>query len=81
LKFRKSKKDDQENIEKAYNILVATVENHPEIETTLWAGALMSAFVHMHLNTKMPYKIFCDSLDNIKNVYKNWFDEDEKLEN
>ena len=74
MKSRPSKKDDQKNIEKAYIILIETVKKHPEIETSLWAGALMSAFVNMHTNTKIPYKEFCEALDGIKIIYKKWWD-------
>ena len=60
----------------AYKILVKVVEKHPEIETSLWTGALMSAFVHMHVNTKIPYKEFCKIIDGNKIIYKKWWDQD-----
>lgn len=75
MRRRQPKDDDQKNTEKAYKILCKTVEEHPEIETSLWAGALMSAFVDMHQNTKFTYKNFCEVLDDIKEVYKNWFED------
>lgn len=75
MRFRPAKKSDQKNTEKAYRILVKITEEHPEIEESLWAGALMSAFVSMHINSELPYEEFCKSLDDVKKVYKNWYED------
>jgi len=74
MRKRRPKKTDQENTEKAYLLLIELAEKNPQIETSLWMGALISAFVDMHMRTKNPYQNFCLTLEQIKEHYKDWWD-------
>jgi len=74
-KIRNPKSSDQEELEKAFQILRKTMQSHPEIENTLWAGAIMSCFVDGHINSEVSYEDFCESLDSIKKHYKKWFED------
>ena len=73
MKKRPHKKKDQTETEKAYQLLCAFVKKHPEIEESLWAGALMSAFINMHQNAGFSFGDFSVVLLDVKQHYKEWY--------
>lgn len=75
MEKRCSKKTDQMNIEKAFNILINAMKSDPEIEPTLWAGAVWSVLVEGYINSGMSYELFCKEWDKIKIHYKSWWNE------
>ncbi len=80
MKIRHSKEDDQDEIQKAFDILVNAAKDHPEIEATLWIGALWSQLVNTYIESAMPFDLFCEELDEVKENYKNWFEDEEEDE-
>lgn len=72
---RKPKSTDKAEIEKAFQILKKAMQSHPEIEATLWAGAMMSCLVDGYINSHVPYEYFCLELEDMKRHYKQWFEE------
>lgn len=74
MRFRKPKKDDQENIEKAYKMLINFI-NKNKIEPSLWVGACMSAIVNNYIKSKITYQMFCEDMDGIKKHYKSRWQE------
>lgn len=73
---RKRKTTDKDETENAFQILKNAMQAHPEIEQTLWAGAMMSCFVDGYINSHIPYEYFCQELDSIKKHYKKWFEKE-----
>lgn len=74
MKRRTSKKNDQKETERAFQIIQKAIEEHPEIEPTLWAGALFSKIVQGCETSGLSYLEFCEMIDDAKNFYKRWFD-------
>lgn len=74
-KRRRGKKTDQTETEKAYQLLIKTMQDHPEIEKTLWAGACWTALVNGYLNSGIPVKEFIEDFDSAKEHYIKWFEE------
>ena len=74
-KRRPPKESDQVNIEYAYQIVIKTIEDHPEVETTLWAGALLSALANAYIDAGLSYEQFESEFDSAKKFYRKWWDE------
>ncbi len=73
--IRPSKDSDQDNTEKAFQLIKNCLEEHPEIESTLWAGAVWSVLVYGYRNCGFSYKEFCDEWEKVKNHFKKeWND-------
>lgn len=72
-KIRPGKRSDQDETEKAYQILVSAMQSHPEIEQTIWAGACWTALVNGYLNSDIPYELFCHDFDSAKEHYSKWW--------
>ena len=72
---RPSKETDQEETEKAYQILNEAMLQHPEIEPSLWTGACWSALVNGYLNSQVPFKEFCIEFDCAKEFYRDRWEE------
>ena len=77
IKRRSSQESDQDETEKAYQIFLKTMNNHPEIEPSLWSGACFSCIVNGYLASDIPYEYFCNELDEVKNFYKKHWEKDE----
>lgn len=74
MEKRKPKKTDQQQIEKAFNLLKNCMVDNPEIESTLWAGAFWSILVDGYSASGMSYDQFCMEWDKIKHHYQDCFD-------
>lgn len=77
MKFRPPREDDQENVEKAYQLIQILVYMHPEIESTLWASAMLSTFVNSFISSGHSYDDFCDEFDKSKLHYKSWWNNED----
>lgn len=78
-KRRKPKKSDQNNTEKAFQILRKAILEHPEIESTLWSGANWSLLINGYINNGVSYVEFCSELDGVKEFYKNRWDKSKEI--
>lgn len=74
MEKRPAKKDDQENTERAYEILTETVNLNSDIERTLWVGAMISLLIEGFINSGISYEAFCAEWDRIKTHYKPWWE-------
>ena len=74
MQYRPSQESDQEKIEKAFNLIKKLMVDHPEIEPTLWAGAVWSILVDGYSSSGMSYEQFTREWDLVKNHYKELFD-------
>ena len=74
-KLRPSKPTDQENVEKAYQILLELMESHKEIEKPLWIGAFASIITFGFKNNGFTHEEFMDEIDLMFGNCKQWWDE------
>lgn len=73
MDYRPGKDDDQENAQKSFELIWKLIEEHPEIESTLWFSGLMSSLAFGCVRSGISYSKFCEELDNCKIFYKrNW---------
>lgn len=75
MKIRLSKNTDQEQIQKGFDLVKELMQQHPEIEITLWAGVMWSILSDGYVASGVDYDEFKQELDKVKNHYKHWFDE------
>ena len=74
METRPRKPNDQEQIEIAFNLMKDCMASHPEIEPTLWAGAIWSVLVEGYAQSGVSYEQFSKEWNSIKHHYKSWFD-------
>jgi len=74
MEIRPSKQNDQEQIEKGFLLIKQCMQQHPEIEPTLWAGAIWSILADGYSSSGMSYEDFTKEWDQVKHFYKHWFD-------
>jgi hypothetical protein len=67
---RPGKPTDQEETERAYQILLKTMQDNPDIEQTLWSGACWSALVNGHINSGITYEEFCKEMESVRQFFK-----------
>lgn len=72
---REPQDNDQQKIEEGFQMIKKLMQDHPEIEPNLWAGACWSVLVDGYGNSGFSYKLFCLEIDSIKLHYKKWWDE------
>ena len=75
MERRMPKKSDQQKIEKGFHLIKSLMQDHPEIEPTLWAGAVWSILVDGYVASGMSYEKFTQEWDDLKHHYKPWFNE------
>ena len=74
METRFGKDSDQQEVEKAFQIIQETMQSHPEIEPTLWASALWSSLVVGYTKSGVSHDDFCLEWDQLKLHYKSWFE-------
>jgi hypothetical protein len=77
VKKRYRKKTDQSETEKAFQILLHAMQSHPEIESTLWAGACWTALVNGYLKSDIPLKEFKEDWERALKHYSKLWDEND----
>lgn len=71
---RPPKPNDQKNTEKAFRLILELYEKHPEIEPSLWAGALWSALANGYLNCHFTFDEFKRQIDDMLKHTKKYYD-------
>lgn len=74
--IRPPTKLDQDETEKAYQMVMQLMNDHPEIESTLWCGAIWSVLVNGYEQCDYSYEEFCNEVKRISVHYKSWFDKE-----
>lgn len=68
--------DDVEiNIQKAFDLVVQLINEHPEIEYTLWAGAIWTILVSGYINCGFSREEFIEEIARVSGHYKEWWNE------
>jgi len=73
MELRSPKPDDQDEAEKAFQILKECVINHPTIEPNIWAAAFWSVLISAYVDAGLTYKQFYEELENVRENYADWF--------
>lgn len=71
--IRPSKASDQDETERAFELLKECIGNHPEIEGAIWASAIFSLLIDSFVGSGLTYEEFCETWDKAKHFYKDWF--------
>lgn len=77
MERRPPKDDDQENVEHAFLLIKGLMAKYSNIEPSLWAAAVWSVLVDEYINSGLNYEEFCSDLNEIKNHYKDWFEDEQ----
>ncbi len=75
MKKRPPKNDDNENTEKAYQLLMKLMTEHAEIESSLWYGALWSLLANGYKENNLSYEDFSKEVKRAMKHYKSWFEQ------
>jgi len=73
LEKRVPKEKDQEQIEIAYELIRNLMQQHPEIEPSLWAAAVWSVLVNGYKACGFNYKMFREETSKAVKHYEQWF--------
>ncbi len=68
---RESKETDQQQTQKAYDLILDLIQKHSEIEPTLWIGAMFSVLANGYKNSNFSYDEFCQEINNVSKHYKS----------
>jgi hypothetical protein len=71
VKFRESKPEDQEEAEKAFQLLLDLITHHQrQIEPSLWVGAMIGALADNYEKSGFPFKYFKKEMEEAVGHYK-----------
>lgn len=74
MEKRPVKDTDQQDVEKCMNYLNDCMNQHSEMEPSLWASACWSLLVRGYNESGVSYAQFSAEMDCVKDHYKGWFD-------
>lgn len=74
MEKRPAKETDQKEIEKCMNYLNDCMNQHSEVEPTLWASAFWSILASGYNESGISYAQFSKELKNVRLHFKHWFD-------
>lgn len=73
---REPQQTDQKIAADAYIMLKDLIISKPQIEPTLWAGALVTMLIDGFKNSGYSYEDFCNEFENIKIHFKYVWDDE-----
>lgn len=73
---RPSKRSDQKEAAKCYNILVDLTRKHPEIESNIWISAFFTAIASSIKETGWTFEQFVEEVMNGINHYRYLWEEE-----
>jgi hypothetical protein len=65
----------QEQVRKAFWMIMDLIEQYKEADWEIWMGALWSIFVSGCINSKQSYEFFCSEIERVKIHFKPSFEE------
>ncbi len=74
LKKRKQKNNDQEKVDKAFDMIYELMSLNQSIEPTLWASAVWSTLVNGYKQSGFTYNMFQEEVKKVVVHYEEWFD-------
>lgn len=76
MRERKPKIDDQEQADRAFDILAQIMDMHPEIEPNIWVASTLSCIVASFIDAGASYEAFCVEMKAMTEHYKSWWDKE-----
>ena len=73
-KIRESREDDQENAQKAFDLILEFVEENDHIEISIWAATFFNVLAHAFKNSGYSHEEFCEEIKNVARDYKSAWD-------
>lgn len=73
-KIRTPLDSDQYNTQKGFELIIDLMQKHPEIEPTLWVGAIFSVLVNGYKKCGFSYEEFCNEIHEVLLHYKDQWD-------
>ncbi len=64
---------EPDDAEKALRLLKIAMNGHPEILYKFWFGAFWKIMIAETLKEGMPFEVFCEQTDLMKDFYKEKF--------
>ena len=77
MKIRPPKPDDQDQCDKACDLLYDFLKENNHIEPTIWVSSMISVIAQSYINTGLSHEFFCRELDFIKKQSEEWFKNDQ----
>lgn len=74
MKKRESKPSDQDEAEKAFNLIKKLVIENPQIESSIWVAGCWSALVNCYQDSGMSFECFCQEMEDVKKCYRVWWE-------
>ena len=75
MKIREPKPNDQEQVQKALDLIKEVANLNPDIEATIWVSACYSCIVSSYINSGITYDEFIRDISNGFKIYKSWWEE------
>ena len=75
MKHRPPKEDDQENAEKAFNVIMAFLGEHPEFEGSIWCAAMITSAALAFRDSGHSHEDFKKEMQRITKFYKYLWEE------
>jgi hypothetical protein len=75
-KIRPPRPDDQDNAQKAYQLIMDLMEMNKGIEPALWCGAVWSVLVNGYKQCDFSYEDFRQEVNKISQHYKSWWEDE-----
>lgn len=76
MEINRREEDDQEQVDKALDILMDFLEEHTEFKINIWVSAMCSAISGSFKVSGFSYEEFKEEVQNMTNFYKHRWDED-----
>lgn len=74
---RRIKTTDQANIQRGYELVNSLIEEHPEIESSLWVGIFLSSIATSFIESELEYEDFREELESAIDHYEDWWEDSE----
>ena len=75
MKIRKTKPDDQENAEKAVDLITELVKLNPQLEPSIWVSACLTSVARAFRSSDYTYEEFLRETQRALNFYKYYWEE------
>jgi hypothetical protein len=75
MKKRKPKPDDQENADKAANLIAELVKLNPQIEPSIWVSACLTSVARAFRSSDYTYEEFIREAERALKFYKRYWEQ------
>lgn len=80
MKIREPKEFDQFHGQNAINLIAEIINEHPEIDGTIWVSAFLFILTKSCYTSKLTYEQYCGEFDKCKEAYKELWNRHEEVD-